>query len=86
MIECCRAGELGLLSEGWAGAESFYIIADEILTDGDSDTSKALDLLVEKCDPLTYGVVNRNWWKENPRRGFWDCTKAMRLLGWKHEE
>ncbi len=57
-IECCRAGELGLLSEGWEGAETFYIVADDILTPHDDHTDKALDLLKERWDPLRYGVVD----------------------------
>ena len=86
MIEASHAGELGLLSEGWEGAETFYIMADDMLTPNDNDTSTAMELLVETWDPLRYGIVNRKWWKENPRNGFFDCTKAKQLLGWKHEE
>ena len=86
MLEASRAGELGLTSEGWEGAETFYIIADDILTDDDHDTEAGLDLLVKNWDPLRYGVVDRKWWSKNPRRGFFDCEKAKRLLGWRHEE
>lgn len=86
MIECCHAGELGLISNGWDGAETFYIIADDILTNGDDDKEHSLELLVQKWSPLHYGVVDRKWWTGYPRRGFFDCGKAKRLLGWKSEE
>lgn len=86
MLACSRAGELGLLSEGWDGAEAFYIIADDILTEHDDDTATSLDLLVKTWDPLQFGVVDRWYWKDNPRRGFFDCSKAKRLLGWAHDE
>ena len=86
MISVCRSGELGLTSEGWGGAETFYIIADDILTSSDDDKETSMDLLLQHGEPLLYGVVDRKWWSANPRRGFWDCDKAKRLLGWKHEE
>lgn len=30
--------------------------------------------------------VDEGWWRENTRRGCFDCTKAERLLGWVHED
>jgi len=86
MLASSRAGELGLLSEGWDGAEAFYIIADDILTEHDDDTDTSLDLLAKKWDPLRFGMVDRLYWMGKPRRGFFDCSKAQRLIGWTHEE
>lgn len=29
--------------------------------------------------------VDESWWANNDRRGCFDCTKAERMLGWRHE-
>jgi len=43
----------------------------------------SLDLLKEHW-PGT--PVKPGWWGPgNERRGFWDTSKAQRLLGWRHE-
>jgi len=39
--------------------------------------------LVERYHPGA--KVKVDWWKNNPRRGCFDCTKAERLLGWRHD-
>jgi hypothetical protein len=71
-----RACLQGLTSEGWDGHEVFFVIS-----------------------PLTASAhqseeLRKEWWPDVPvrdgyvftgRTGFFDCSKAERLLGWKHE-
>ena len=40
--------------------------------------------LIEKSHPGT--EVDEGWWKGNERRACFDCSKAERLLGWRHED
>jgi nucleoside-diphosphate-sugar epimerase len=61
------------LTAGFKGAEAFYIIAPDTMTD-----TPSLELA-------------REHWPDVPvrgdlsdRRGFFDCSKAQRLLGWTH--
>jgi nucleoside-diphosphate-sugar epimerase len=82
-----RACVLALTSEGWSGAEAFHIASDEIfypasLSDGRE--VPALDVL-EKHWPGRVKRIDRSWWKENPRRSFFDTSKAQSVLGWKHD-
>ena len=95
---CARACVLGLRSEGWHGHEVFHIAADEICWEGglteasmrkpgevgvDGHKVAALDLL-DHTFPGT--EVVRDWWGPGrARRGFYDCSKAERLLGWRHD-
>ena len=64
---------LGALSATFKGAEAFYIIAPDTMSD-----KPALELA-------------RQYFPEAPvrgdlsgRHGFYDCSKAERLLGWTH--
>ena len=82
-----RACILGLTSEGWSGAEAFHIAAEEIffpapLSDGVKMSS--LELL-QKYWPGRVKRVDETWWASNPRRGFFDTSKAQSLLGWRHD-
>ena len=61
--------------EGWAGHEAFFIVAPSATSDED------VVHLYEKH------------WRDVPlksgktlRRGFFDCSKAERMLGWVHRE
>jgi UDP-glucose 4-epimerase len=61
------------LTAGFQGAEAFYVIAPDTMTD-----TPSLELAHE-------------YWPDVPvrgdlsgRRGFFDCSKAERLLGWTH--
>lgn len=78
-----RACILGLTSEGWSGAEVFHIASDEIYYADDTDVS-ALDLL-ERTWKGRVRNVDRDWWTGNPRRSFFDTSKAQTVLGWKHD-
>lgn len=62
--------------------EGFY---DDAIKGGmDPDTVSAEEL-VRLYYPGT--KLREGWWSaENPRRGFYDTTKAKQLLGWTHEE
>ncbi|KAK1218848.1 hypothetical protein PQX77_018464 [Marasmius sp. AFHP31] len=61
----------------WSGHERFFIVAPEIAHDIDSGELKEMywdDV------PVKEGVEIRG------RRGFFDCSKAERLLGWVHTD
>lgn len=82
-----RACTLAMTSEGWHGAEAFHIASSEIfypagLSDGIS--LPALELL-ERHWSGRVKRIDRDWWKDNPRRSFFDTSKAERMLGWKHD-
>jgi nucleoside-diphosphate-sugar epimerase len=82
-----RACVLALTSEGWSGAEAFHIAADQIfypasLSDGVE--IPALEVL-EKHWSGRVKQIDRSWWADNPRRSFFDTSKAQRVLGWKHD-
>ncbi|KAK8869628.1 hypothetical protein IAR55_000195 [Kwoniella newhampshirensis] len=92
-----RACSLSLTSEGWDGAEAFNIVADDIVWEGgltkeprgrvpeEGNNVGTLEL-VDNVLKGRYGTVREGWWVEGrERRGVWDCTKAERLLGWKHD-
>jgi hypothetical protein len=88
---CADACLRGLESEGWTGHEVFYIVAEDILwagsipatTAGSGGRAESLRLL-DTSWRGRYEGVREDWWKSNGRRGFWDCTKAERLLEWTH--
>ncbi|KAI0067247.1 NAD(P)-binding protein [Artomyces pyxidatus] len=74
-----RAILLAISGDGpWDGHERFYIVAPDIAP-LDSDSGA----LREKYYP---GVAVRDGYEVNGRRGFFDCGKAERLLGWVHNE
>ncbi|WVF71073.1 hypothetical protein IAT40_005870 [Kwoniella sp. CBS 6097] len=82
-----RACILGLTTEGWGGAEAFHIAADEIFYP--AALSNGIELpaleLLEQHWPGRVKKVDRSWWHGNPRRSFFDTSKAQRILGWKHD-
>lgn len=91
---CAEACLLGITSEGWKGAEAFNIVAPDICWEG--GVSAAIpgheDLmgkvgsveLMKKAWSGRVGVLHEEYWRENPRRGFWTTDKAEKMLGWKH--
>ncbi|WVW82880.1 hypothetical protein I302_104892 [Kwoniella bestiolae CBS 10118] len=82
-----RACLLGLTQARWKGHEAFYIVEPEIAWGGSSPEIGALALLAESewSRPGRFGRVEYDWWngEGRERRGFWDCTKAERMLGWR---
>ena len=76
-----RACILGLTSEGWHGAEAFHIAAPEIWA---PKGKTALELL-ESHWPGKVERIDESWWMDNPRRSFFDTSKAERMLGWRHD-
>jgi hypothetical protein len=99
MEDCATSSMLALTTEGWDGHEVFYIIADEICWEGTLDQRKkrpteagvlpneekmaSLDLLKTAWEGR-YQSVREEFWAENPRRSFFDCSKAETVLGWRH--
>ncbi|WVW82881.1 hypothetical protein I302_104893 [Kwoniella bestiolae CBS 10118] len=86
-LSAAQACIMGLTTpqEGrWKGHEAFNIVAPEIAWR--DATAGSLELLgkSEWNDEGRIGLVDREWWEGGRRRGFWDCTKAERLLGWRH--
>ncbi|OCF32002.1 hypothetical protein I317_06712 [Kwoniella heveanensis CBS 569] len=82
-----RACILALTSDGWTGAEAFHIAADEIFYPASMSNGvkvPALELL-EKHWPDRVKNVDKSWWEGNPRRSFFDTSKAQRVLGWSHD-
>ncbi|KAG8678303.1 UDP-glucose 4-epimerase 5 [Ceratobasidium sp. 395] len=69
-----RACMLGLEVE-WTGAEAFYIVAPEHCA-GEHD---ALELAA-RFYPETKLASTMG-----PKSGFYDCSKAKRMLGWEHD-
>ena len=69
---------LALADNGkWQGHERFFIAAPEIWCEKHSETLRAQfwsDVPVVKGKGL------------EGRKGFFDCTKAERLLGWRHQD
>ncbi|KAG7089699.1 hypothetical protein E1B28_011354 [Marasmius oreades] len=61
----------------WSGHEPFFIAASKITHDLDSADLKA------KYWP---DVPTRNGMDINGQKGFFDCSKAGRLLGWVHKD
>lgn len=68
---------LALTEGGWTGHEAFFVCAPETAHEEES------------------GVLKEMWWggvriKEGAslegHRSFFDCSKAERLLGWRHRE
>ena len=94
-----RACLLGLTSEGWGGHEVFYTVASDICWEGGLEYESRLGAgerakgmeeervgtreLIKRYYPDA--EVDEGWWKEDGRRGCFDCTKAERLLGWRHD-
>ena len=82
---CARGCELGLTSEGWEGAEPFYLMVDDLITKDEEEEIPALELLSKYWEKERYKNVDVSWWEGRPRRGFWKADKAKRMLGWYHE-
>jgi nucleoside-diphosphate-sugar epimerase len=82
-----RACILGLTSEGWGGAEAFHIASDKIFypaaLSNDVEVS-ALELLDRHWSGRVKSI-DKGWWAKDPRRSFFDTTKAEQILGWKHD-
>lgn len=68
---------LALTSEGWSGHERFFVVAPEIGVERDSKE------LREEYYP---GVPIRQDREVDGRVGFFECSKAKRLLGWLHRD
>lgn len=71
------AVELDDVSAAWSGHEAFFITAPETVSDTDSK------------------VLHETYWPDVPlkdgkevsgKTGFFDCSKAERVLGWKHKD
>ncbi|QRV75977.1 UDP-galactose 4-epimerase [Ceratobasidium sp. AG-Ba] len=69
-----RACMLGLEVE-WTGAEVFYIVAPEHCAGGHSALELAARFYPDTKVASTMG----------PKSGFYDCSKAKKLLGWEHD-
>jgi nucleoside-diphosphate-sugar epimerase len=83
-----RGCVLGLTSDGWSGAEAFHIAAGEIYYPPELSGGvevPALQLLEEHWSGRVKRV-DKEWWAGHPRRGFFDTSKAERMLGWQHDE
>lgn len=84
MDAVARACLLGLTSEGWTGAEAFYIVAPTTKMHeekGDAEPSTLENL--KKYHPQA--KIKPGWYEEHRGRGLFDCSKAERMLGWKHD-
>lgn len=93
--DAARAFLLAITSEGWHGHEVFCpsrcclrashgssdadVLGRDIATD-DAYTSMELK---QKYWPKV-AIRQADWWRDAPQRGFFDCSKAERLLGWTH--
>lgn len=64
-------------SDKWSGHEAFFITAPEIVIDTNSN------VLREEYYP---DVPIKEDWNVSGRQGFFDCSKAKRLLGWVHKD
>ncbi|KAJ1311536.1 hypothetical protein OPQ81_010020 [Rhizoctonia solani] len=74
-IAAGRACLLALEAE-WTGAEVMYIIGEEHCVVPGEGTAEEL---AKRYFPRA--VLRKNF---GPQEGFFDCSKAERLLGWKH--
>ncbi|CAE6449540.1 unnamed protein product [Rhizoctonia solani] len=76
--ECVAAGRACLLAleVDWTGAEVIYVIGEEhCVPPGEGTTEE----LAKRFFPEA--VLRKNF---EPQEGLFDCSKAERLLGWKH--
>ncbi|WWC60917.1 uncharacterized protein I303_103493 [Kwoniella dejecticola CBS 10117] len=93
-LAASQACLLGLTSTGWTGHEAFNIVAPDIATpktmlqNGQDEDIGSLELFAKSWDGKigTVREIHRDWWdgEGNSKRGFWDCSKAEKMLGWKH--
>ncbi|EIW73284.1 hypothetical protein TREMEDRAFT_25385 [Tremella mesenterica DSM 1558] len=79
---------LAAITEGeWEGHEVFNIVSPEICHEvgeqGGGQSIGSLDLMKIHWKDVE---VDEDWWLDNPRKGFWDCSKAKRMLRWNHDE
>ena len=70
---------LGLTSEGWSGHEVFYCVAPTIAWPEDQADSRSMARKAWPDVPL-----REEWFAGRKDQGFYDCSKAERMLGWKH--
>lgn len=63
-----------LQDDRWSGHEAFFIVAPET-TEDDADAAELWEKYWKHI-PIKEG--------KNLERGFFDCVKAERLLGWTH--
>jgi hypothetical protein len=64
-------------SDKWAGHEAFFITSPEIASDIDSK---------ELRDKYYQDVPIRDGHSVSGKQGFFNCSKAKRLLGWVHTD
>lgn len=64
-------------SRGWAGHEAFFIVAPRVACDVNSKTLK------ERHWPDVPILEGK---EVSGEKGFFDCSKAERLLGWVHRD
>jgi len=89
---CAEVCLKALESDGWHGAEVFYVVADEIAWEGGlgehdrhtGEMTPSLELIKAHWEGR-YGTLDETWWAENPRRSLWNTTKAKKMLGWSFE-
>jgi len=64
-------------NEEWKGHEKIFIVAPQVAADEDWLELK------QKYFP---DVPVREEWVKNRGRGFFDCSRAERILGWVHKD
>lgn len=86
MESIAEACLLGLTSEGWSGAEAFYTVAPTTqIWEQEGDQGLSSTGLAKKYHSqakLRDGYYDG---QSGRGRGFFDCTKAEKLLGWQHK-
>lgn len=63
-------------SDKWSGHEAFFITAPDVVVNIDSKVLR---------DQFYADVPIKEGWVVSDRQGFFDCSKAERLLGWVHD-
>ena len=61
----------------WTGHEAFFIVAPQLAADED---------WLELKGKYFQETPMKPGWVESGRKGFFDCSKAERFLGWVHED
>ncbi|KAM0786986.1 hypothetical protein ACM66B_002404 [Microbotryomycetes sp. NB124-2] len=80
--ELADASLKALTTDGWQGAQVFWIIAPRTQP-ADKGAKLTSQDLASRYFPNT--PVREGWFDEDSGRGFFDCSKAEKLLGWKHK-
>lgn len=85
MESIAEACLLGLTSEGWSGAEAFYTVAPTTKI-AEEEGERAPSSLQLAREHHAQAKLKEDYFEgEHGRtRGFFDCSKAECLLGWKH--